>query len=53
MKLTDSNLFKTKAYVDGQWIDADDGGTFAVTNPADDELIAEVARCGAAIDYEG
>jgi succinate-semialdehyde dehydrogenase/glutarate-semialdehyde dehydrogenase len=47
MKLTDSNLFKTKAYVDGQWIDADDGSAFAVTNPANDEVIAEVARCGA------
>ncbi len=46
MQLTDSNLFKTKAYVNGQWIEADDGSTFTVTNPANDEVIAEVARCG-------
>jgi len=46
MQLKDKDLFRTKAYVDGQWIDADDGSTFAVTNPANDELIAEVARCG-------
>jgi len=46
MKLTDSSLFKNRAYVNGQWIDADDGETFAVTNPATGETIAEVARCG-------
>jgi len=46
MQLTDSKLFRTHAYVDGKWIDADDGSTFAVTNPATDEVIANVARCG-------
>ena len=46
MQLTDSSLLKTRAFVDGQWIDADDGETFAVTNPATGEAIAEVARCG-------
>ena len=30
MQLTDSSLLKTRAFVDGQWIDADDGETFAV-----------------------
>jgi len=46
MKLTDSSLFKNRAYVNGQWIDADDGETFAVTNPATGEIIADVAKCG-------
>ena len=32
----------------GAWIDADSGATFAVTNPATGELLAEVPRCGAA-----
>jgi succinate-semialdehyde dehydrogenase/glutarate-semialdehyde dehydrogenase len=46
MQLTDSSLFKTRAYVNGQWIDADSSETFAVTNPATGATIAEVARCG-------
>jgi len=46
MQLTDSSLLKTRAFVDGQWIDADGGETFAVTNPATGEVIAEVAKCG-------
>ncbi|MCZ6709316.1 MAG: NAD-dependent succinate-semialdehyde dehydrogenase [Gammaproteobacteria bacterium] len=48
MKLDDTNLFRTQAYVDGQWIDADNGETHPVTNPANGELIAEIARCGTA-----
>ena len=36
---------RTKAYVDGEWIDADSGETFAVVNPATFEMLAEVARC--------
>jgi len=46
MKLTDSSLLKTQAYVNGAWIDADDGETFAVTNPATGEVLAEAAKCG-------
>jgi succinate-semialdehyde dehydrogenase/glutarate-semialdehyde dehydrogenase len=46
MQLRESSLLKTQACVDGAWIDADDGATFAVTNPATGEAIAEVARCG-------
>ena len=37
-----------QAYVGGEWIDADSGATFAVTNPATGELIAEVPRLGVA-----
>ena len=48
MQLTDNSLLKTQAYINGEWTDADDGSTFAVTNPANDEVIAEVARCGGA-----
>jgi succinate-semialdehyde dehydrogenase/glutarate-semialdehyde dehydrogenase len=46
--LKDRSLFKTQAYVDGQWIDADDKSTFAVTNPATGVEIAQVANVGAA-----
>jgi succinate-semialdehyde dehydrogenase/glutarate-semialdehyde dehydrogenase len=46
MKLTDLTLLRQQAYVDGQWIDADDASRFAVTNPANGEPIAEVASLG-------
>jgi succinate-semialdehyde dehydrogenase/glutarate-semialdehyde dehydrogenase len=46
--LDDAALFRTRAYVDGEWIDADSGDTFAVSNPATGELLAELPRCGAA-----
>ena len=46
--LSDTDLLRTGAYIDGQWVDADDGGTFEVTNPANGEVIATVASCGTA-----
>jgi len=48
LSLSDPSLLKNKAYINGQWVDADDGATFAVTNPVNGELITEVARVGAA-----
>ena len=42
------DLLRTKAYVDGEWIDADSGETIPVDNPATGETIAEVPRLGAA-----
>jgi succinate-semialdehyde dehydrogenase/glutarate-semialdehyde dehydrogenase len=48
MELKDPTLLKTKAYVDGAWIDADDGATTKIINPSTGEAIAEVAKCGAA-----
>ncbi|MEO0654928.1 MAG: NAD-dependent succinate-semialdehyde dehydrogenase [Pseudomonadota bacterium] len=35
--------FKTQLYIDGQWRDASDGGTFDVLNPADETVLATVA----------
>ena len=46
MQLTDSGLLKTRAFIDGAWVDADGGATTAVVNPANGEVIAQVARCG-------
>ncbi len=40
--LKDPSLLATKAYVAGDWIDADDGSTFPVVNPARGDVIAEV-----------
>ncbi|MFV0888626.1 NAD-dependent succinate-semialdehyde dehydrogenase [Metapseudomonas otitidis] len=48
MTLDDLNLLREQAYVNGQWIEADDDARFAVTNPANGELIAEVASLGRA-----
>ncbi len=41
--LSDPSLLETRAYVAGEWVDADDGKTFAVRNPARGDVIAEVA----------
>ena len=41
-------LMKQQAFVDGQWINANNGDTFAVTNPATGELLTEVANLGVA-----
>ena len=46
--LNDPDLLRTKAFINGEWVDADDGTTFKVLNPATHEVIAEVANCGAA-----
>jgi succinate-semialdehyde dehydrogenase/glutarate-semialdehyde dehydrogenase len=40
--LKDPTLLVTKAYVAGQWIDADDGTTFPVTNPARGDVICHL-----------
>jgi succinate-semialdehyde dehydrogenase / glutarate-semialdehyde dehydrogenase len=46
--LKDPSLLVTQAYVAGQWIDADDGSTFPVMNPARGDVIANVANLGRA-----
>ena len=48
LSLTDPSLLKSQGYIDGQWVDADNGETFAVTNPANGDVITEVAKLGAA-----
>ena len=46
--LRDPSLLETRAFVAGEWIDADDGATFEVTNPARGDVIARVADLGRA-----
>ena len=48
LELNDPELLKSQAYIDGAWVDADNGETLAVTNPADGSTIVEIARCGSA-----
>jgi succinate-semialdehyde dehydrogenase/glutarate-semialdehyde dehydrogenase len=46
--LKDASLLETRAYVGGEWINADDGSTFDVLNPARGDVIANVANLGRA-----
>ena len=46
--LKDPALLRQACYIDGAWVDADDGDTIAVTDPATGAEIATVPRCGAA-----
>ena len=47
LSLARPSLLRTSACIDGQWVAADDGATFAVCNPASAELLANVPRMGA------
>jgi succinate-semialdehyde dehydrogenase / glutarate-semialdehyde dehydrogenase len=46
--LADGALWREQAFIDGEWCDADRGGTFDVHNPATGEPLACVPRMGAA-----
>ncbi len=46
--LKDPSLLATRAYVAGEWVEADDGSTFAVVNPARGDVICEVPNLGRA-----
>ena len=46
--LKDPSLLCTKALVAGDWVDADDGDTFAVVNPARGDVICHVPNLGRA-----
>ena len=46
--LRDPGLAPERGFIDGEWCGADSGGTFAVTNPATGEVLANVPRMGAA-----
>jgi succinate-semialdehyde dehydrogenase/glutarate-semialdehyde dehydrogenase len=46
--LADGALLRDQAFVAGRWTDADDGRTFAVSNPATGELLGTVPRMGTA-----
>lgn len=46
MTLTDQNLLRSQAYIDGAWCDGDTAATFDVLNPANGEFIARVPDMG-------
>jgi len=47
MQLNDARLFRQQAYIDGCWLDADDGQSLAVSNPASGETLGQVPKMGA------
>ncbi len=48
LSLKDPTLLKDKAYIDGAWVGADGGGSFAVKNPATGEKIIDLPDLGVA-----
>jgi succinate-semialdehyde dehydrogenase/glutarate-semialdehyde dehydrogenase len=48
LKLKDPTLLRQQLFIDGQWVDADDGRTKPVTNPATGGQIGTVPYAGAA-----
>ena len=48
MHLNNPALLKSEAYINGAWMSAADGKTFAVRNPASGDVIANVADLGVA-----
>ncbi|WP_299581765.1 NAD-dependent succinate-semialdehyde dehydrogenase [uncultured Microbulbifer sp.] len=47
LELNNPALLRTQSYINGQWIDADSGNTFDVTDPATGKVVASVANLGA------
>jgi succinate-semialdehyde dehydrogenase/glutarate-semialdehyde dehydrogenase len=45
--LNDEALYRTKSFINGLWVDADDGATLEVTNPVNGDVLARVAKVGA------
>ncbi|HEV2199923.1 MAG TPA: NAD-dependent succinate-semialdehyde dehydrogenase [Bryobacteraceae bacterium] len=47
LQLADPSLLRQANYIDGQWVQADNGATIEVRNPAHGELVGEVPALGA------
>ncbi|NLR75916.1 NADP-dependent succinate-semialdehyde dehydrogenase [Leeia aquatica] len=48
LNLKDAGLLRQQCYINGEWLDADNGETIAVTNPATGEVLATVPKMGVA-----
>lgn len=46
INIQNKTLFKEQAYIDGRWAGSDDNDTYEVTNPATQNVVANVANCG-------
>jgi len=48
-KLEDPSLLRTEAYINGEWVQAADGGVIEVTNPVDNSVIGTVPKLDTAM----
>ena len=48
LSLQDPRLFRQQAYINSEWVDADNRSTFEVTDPADGSVLGHVPNMGAA-----
>jgi succinate-semialdehyde dehydrogenase/glutarate-semialdehyde dehydrogenase len=48
LPLKDPKLFRQQCYINGKWVDADNGKTVDVNNPATGEILGTVPQMGAA-----
>lgn len=48
IELKNPGLLRDRCFINGDWLAADSGKTFSVTNPATDEILAQVADAGVA-----
>lgn len=46
MKLRNPSLLRSQSYINGQWVDADNGATIEVLNPATGELVSTICNLG-------
>ncbi|MCW5297753.1 NADP-dependent succinate-semialdehyde dehydrogenase I [Herbaspirillum lusitanum] len=46
LTLNRPELFRQQCYIDGQWVDANDGGVISVNNPATGEVIGTIPKMG-------
>ncbi len=46
LKLSNPELLKSNAFINGQWVKADSGEELAVTNPATGDVVISIAKCG-------
>jgi succinate-semialdehyde dehydrogenase/glutarate-semialdehyde dehydrogenase len=53
MQLKNTQLLQNKAFINGNWVSAENKATFEVTNPTDGTVITTVADCGAAETQQG
>ena len=52
LQLKDAQLLKSQCYINGAWVDAADGSTLAVLNPANGAHIASVPNAGKALTQQ-
>jgi succinate-semialdehyde dehydrogenase/glutarate-semialdehyde dehydrogenase len=46
MEIINKNLIKHQSYINGEWLETLDGSTTTIFNPANQEKIGTVSRCG-------